>query len=323
MHAMKAGAVALCCCVIGSAFAQGSAPQYPVRPIRIVVPLAAGGPSDLLARLIGQKMTEAWGQQVIVDNRPGANGIVGSDIVAKSPPDGYTLVMGTNGTHGINASLYQKMPYDTLRDFAPIARTGIASYVLVAHPSLPVRSVKELIALAKARPGELTWASGGSPSQLSAELFKRTANIDVVVVPYKGNALAVGAVTGGQVYLVWGGIAQAAPLIRAGMLRPLAVGSNRRSPVLPDVPSMEESGLPGFRAGAWYGLLAPAGTPRAIVDRLNAEVVRILKLPDVRERLAKEAFELPYETPDEFAAIIRGEVEKWAKVVKEANLRPQ
>ena len=299
-----------------------AAAQYPVKPIRIIVPFGAGGPSDLLARTTGQKLTVAWGQQVLIDNRPGANGVLGSEIAAKSAPDGYTLLMGTNGTHGINASLYPKLPYDTIKDFAPITRIGLAPYMLVAHPSLPVRSVKELIQLARARPGEITAASGGSPSQLAAELFKRTARIDVVVVPYKGNAPAVSAVISGEVSLVFGGIAQSAPQVKAGRLRALGVASLQRSPVMPEVPTVTESGLPGFEASAWYGLLAPGATPRAIVERLNGEVVRIVQSAEVAKRLRGEAFELPMDTPEQFAAVIRAEIAKWAPIVKDGGVRP-
>jgi tripartite-type tricarboxylate transporter receptor subunit TctC len=292
-----------------------------MRPIRIVVPLAPGGPADLVARTVGQKMTEAWGQQVVIDNRAGANGVVGSEIVAKSAPDGYTLIMGTTGTHGINASLYPKLPYDTINDFAPVARIGISNYVLVAHPSLPVSGIKELVRLAKAKPGEITWSSGGSVSQLAAELFKRTAGIDVVIVPYKGNALAVAATLSGEVSLIFGGIAQSVPLIKAGRLRALAVSGTRRSHVMSEVPTVAESGLSGFEAGSWYGLLAPGATPRPIVERLNREVVRIVQLPDVRERLAAEAFEIPTDTPERFAAYIKADVAKWAKVVNETGIK--
>jgi tripartite-type tricarboxylate transporter receptor subunit TctC len=299
-----------------------SAQQFPTRPIRIVIPFGAGGPSDLLARTVGQKLTEAWSQQVLIDNRAGANGIVGSEIVAKSPPDGYTLMMGTNGTHGINASLFPKLPYDTIKDFAPITRLGQAPYVLVAHPSLPVRSVKELIALSKAKPGAITFAAGGSPSQLGAELFKKTARVNLIVVPYKGNAPAVTAVMSGEVSLVFGNIAQSAPQVKAGRLRALGVASLKRSLVLPEVPTISESGLPGFEAGAWYGLLAPGATPRTIVERINGEVVRILRLPDVQQRLHAEAFELPADTPEQFAAVIRAELTKWAQIVKEAGVKP-
>ena len=296
------------------------AQQYPVKPVRIIVPLAAGGPSDLLARTVGQKFTEAWGQAVVIDNRPGVNGILGCELVAKSPPDGYTLLMGTSGTHGINASLIPKLPYDTVRDFAPIARVGYAPYVLVAHPSLPVRSSKDLIQLSKARPGQVTWAYGGSASQLAAALFKSMAKVDLLLIPYKGNVLAVSSVIGGETSLVFGGIAQAAPQVKAGRLRALGVTSTGRSPIMPDVPPIAET-VPGFEVSTWYGMLAPANTPRAIIERVNAEIVRILQLPDVRQRLAAEAFELPADTPDQFAAIIKAELAKWPKVVRETGAR--
>jgi tripartite-type tricarboxylate transporter receptor subunit TctC len=299
------------------------AAQYPVKPIRVIVPFAPGGPSDLLARAVGHKLTESWGQQVIIDNRPGANGIVGCEFVAKSPPDGYTLVVGTPGTHGINASLFPKLPYDTVRDFAPITRLGLAPYLLVAHPSLPARSAKELIQLARARPGEIGWATGGSPTQLAAELFKRTAKIDVLIVPYKGQAPAVTAALSGETSLVFGGVAQTLPQIKAGRLRALGVAGARRSEVLPEVPTIAESGLPGFEASGWYGLLAPGATPRAVVERLNTEVVRILRLPDVANRLRGEAYEIPGETPDQFAAVIRAEVAKWEPIVKQAGIKPE
>ena len=316
--------LAAACCVASTAGAQTADPsRFPSRAVRVVVPFAPGGPSDLPARLVGQKMSDAWGQQVLVDTRGGAGGIVGAGIVANAPPDGYTLVMGTTGTHGINASLYAKLPYDTITDFAPIARIGISNYVLIAHPSLPVRNVRELVKLAKARPGQITGSSGGSVTQLAAELFKNSAGIDIVIVPYKGNALAVAATVSGEVSLIFGGIAQSAPLIRAGRLKALAVSGLKRSQVMPDVPTVAESGVPGFEAGSWYGLLAPGGTPRAIVERINAEVVRIVQLPDVRERLTAEAFEVPIDTPEQFAAHIKADVAKWAKVVKAAGIKAQ
>ena len=296
-------------------------PQYPNRSIRIIVPLAAGGPSDLLGRMLGQKFTEAWGQPVVIDNRTGANGVVGSELVAKSPPDGYTLLMGTTGTHGINAALFPKLPYDTVNDFAPIARAGVAPYVLVAHPSLPVRAMPELLQLARARPGQITIASGGSASHLAAALFKSIARIDLLLIPYKGNSLAVTAVISGEISLVFGNIPQSLPQVKAGRLRALGVTSVRRSPVMPDVKTIAESGVPGFETSTWYGMLAPAGTPRVIVDKLNGEIVRILQLPDVRERLTAEAFELPADTPDQFAAIIKSELSRWAKVVKDTGSR--
>jgi tripartite-type tricarboxylate transporter receptor subunit TctC len=300
-----------------------AAQQFPAKPIRVIVPFAPGGPSDFLARIVGQKMTESWGQQVIIENRTGANGIVGCELVAKSPPDGYTLVMGTPGTHGINAALFSKLPYDTIKDFAPITRLGVSPYLLISHPSLPVSSAKELIQLARKRPGEIVWATGGSPTQLAAELFKRTAKIEVLIVPYKGQAPAVTAALSGEVSLVWGGVAQTLPHIKAGRLRALGVAGTERSGVMPDVPTIAESGLPGFEAAGWYGLLAPGATPRPIVERLNAEIVRILKLPDVAQRLRGEAYEIPAETPDQFAAVVRAELAKWAPIVKQAGIKPE
>ncbi len=297
------------------------AQQYPAKAIRVIVPFAPGGPSDFLIRTVGQKLTEAWGQQLIVDYRGGAAGIVGADLVAKSAPDGYTWVIATNGTHGINASLYSKLPYDTVKDFAPVTRLGYAPYVLVAHPSLPVRSVKELVALARLRPGEINWSAGGSPSQLSAELFKKTAGINVAVIPYKGNSLAVTAALSGEVSLTFGSITQSSPQVKAGRLRALGVGSLKRSPVIPDVPAIVEFGYAGFEAGAWYGVLVQGATSRAIVDRINSEIVRVLNLPDVRQRLRGEAFDIPADTPEQFAAVIRAELVKWAPIVKAAGLR--
>jgi tripartite-type tricarboxylate transporter receptor subunit TctC len=321
MKHFAAGTIAFLFCAAGAGAQPVDSSRYPTRTIRIVVPFGPGGPSDLIARAVAQKMAEGLGQQVIIDNRGGANGVLGTEIVARSAPDGYTLVMGTTGTHGINASLYPKLPYDTLNDFAPIARLGISNYVLVAHPSLPVRTVKELLQLAKARPGQLTWASGGGVTQLAAELFKHMAGIDVVVVPYKGNAPAVTATMSGEVSLIFGGIAQSARLIEARRLKAIAVSGVRRSPALPGVPTVAESGLPGFEASSWYGLLAPAMTPRAIVERLNREALRVLQLPEVRDRFMAEAFEVPRDTPEQFAAHIKADVPKWAKVVKEAGIK--
>ena len=303
--------------------ADSFAQQYPLKSIRVIVPFGAGGPSDFLVRTVGQKLTESWGQQLIVDNRAGANGVVGAELLARAAPDGYTLGVATNGTHGINASLFNKLPYDTIKDFAPITRFGFAPYLLIAHPSLPARSVKELIALARKRPGEITWSFGGSPSQLAAELFKSTAGINVIVVPYKGNSPAVTAVISGEVSLSFGNVAQSVPQVKAGRVRALAVASLQRSAVMPDVPTVAESGVPGFEGGAWYGLLAPAATPRATLERLNGEIVRILKLPDIQQRLHNEAYNVIADTPDQFAAAIRAELAKWAPIVKQAGLRAE
>jgi tripartite-type tricarboxylate transporter receptor subunit TctC len=304
--------------------AAGAAAQtYPAKPVRIIVPFGPGGPSDLLARQFGQKFAEAWGQPFVIENRGGANGMVGADIVAKSPPDGYTLVLATNGTHGMNSSLFAKVPYDPIKDFAPITRLALQYFLLVSHPSLPVRSVTELIRLARAQPGQIVWAYGGAPTQLGAELFRKEAKVNVLVIPYKGNAPAVTSVVSGEAQVVFGGIAHTGPQVKAGRLRALGVAGSRRSEVLPEIPTIAESGLPGFEVSAWYGLLAPAGTPRAILDRLNGEAMRILKLPDVQRRLQNEAFETPADTPEGMAAVIRAELSKWASVVKEAGIKPQ
>ena len=322
LNGVTATVLTLCASVsIAQPASTGSGQAYPVKPIRVIVPFGSGGPCDFLVRTVGQKIAESWGQQLIVDHRTGANGVVGSELAARAAPDGYTLALATNGTHGINASLFPKLPYDTVKDFAPVTRIGLAPFLLIAHPSLPVRGVKELIALARMRPGEITWSCGGSPSQLAAELFKKTAGINVIVVPYKGNAPAVTAVISGEVSLSFGNVAQSAPQVKAGRLRALGVGSLQRSAVMPDVPTVAESGLPGFEAGAWYGVLAPAATPRAIVERLNGELVRILKMPEVQQRLRGEAYEIIADTPDQFAAAIRAEVAKWAPIVKAAGLR--
>jgi tripartite-type tricarboxylate transporter receptor subunit TctC len=310
--------------IVSMLAAVGAAAQtYPTKPVRIVVPFGPGGPSDLLARVFAQKFAEAWGHQFVIENRGGANGMVGADIVAKSPPDGHTLVLATNGTHGMNSSLFAKVPYDPVKDFAPISRLALQYFLLVSHPSLPARSVKELIALARARPGQIGWAYGGAPTQLGAELFRREAKVSVLVIPYKGNAPAVTSVVSGEAQLVFGGIAHTGPQVRAGRLRALGVAGAQRSQLLPEVPTIAESGLPGFEVSAWYGLLAPGATPRAIVERLNGETMRILKLPDIQQRLRSEAFEMPSDTPEGMAAVIRAELAKWAPVVKEAGIAPQ
>ena len=301
-----------------------SAQAYPTKPIRVIVPFGPGGPTDFLVRTLGVKIAESWGQQLIVDHRTGANGVVGAELTARAAPDGYTIGVATNGTHGINASLFPRLPFDTVKDFAPITRIGVAPYLLIAHPQLPVRNVKELIALARARPGEITWSCGGSPSQLAAELFKKTAGINVIVVPYKGNAPAVTATISGEVSLSFGNVAQSVPQVKAGRLKAIALGGLKRSPIMPDVPTVAEAGLvafAGFEAGAWYGLLGPAAMPRAIVKRQHAEFVRILRLPDIQQRLNAEAYDVIADTPDQFAQAIRAEIAKWAPIVKQAGLR--
>jgi tripartite-type tricarboxylate transporter receptor subunit TctC len=300
-----------------------SAQVYPTKPIRIVVPFPPGGATDILARDVAQKLTEAWGQQVIVDNRPGAGGNIGSELVAKSAPDGYTLEMGTVGTHAINASLYAKMPYDHVKDFVPVILVAGVPNVLVVNPAVPVNSVAELIAYAKANPGKLNFASSGSGTSihLSGELFKVMAGVQMTHIPYKGSAPALQDLLGGQVQLMFDNLPPSLPQIKAGKLRALAVTSATRAPALPDVPTLAEAGLPGFEASSWFGLLAPAGTPPAIVIKLNAEVAKWLATPDAKERLAKQGANAVGGTPEDFEKHIAAETVKWAKVVKESGAK--
>lgn len=297
------------------------AQSYPAKPVRIIVPFAPGGPSDLLARTFGQKLSAAWGQPVVVDNRGGASGVLGTEAAAKSAPDGYTLLVGSNGTHGINASLYPRLPYDTVKDFAPITRLAQVPFIVVAHPSVPATNVRELVRLARARPSQVSCSTGGSPSQLAAELFRSMSGIRLLVVPYKGAALAIGDVIGGQVSMTFAGVALALPQVQAGRLRALGVTGPSRSAVAPDVPTVSEAGVPGFEVTTWYGLFAPAGTPAAVVERLNGDVIKAGQLADVRERLLTQAFEPLADTPAAFDQLIRAEISKWARVVKESGAR--
>ena len=299
------------------------AQPYPVKPIRLIVPSAAGDGGDIMARMIGAKLHAVWGMPVVVDNRVGAGGRVGTDAAAKSLPDGYTLIMGNPGSHGINAAIYQNLPYDTERDFAPITQVMRMPNVIVVNPSLPVSSVRELIALFKANPGKFNYASGGngSSAHLSAELFKSMAGVDVVHVPYKGATPALADVSNGNVAMFIGNLPTSMPLIKAGRLRALAVTSAQRSPVVPELPTVAESGLPGYETVAWLGLIAPAGTPREIVSKLRIEVARIVNEPDIRALIAGQGGEPVGNTPEEFGVIVRADLAKWKKIVKDANIR--
>jgi tripartite-type tricarboxylate transporter receptor subunit TctC len=303
------------------AAAQGGA--YPTKPIRIVVPFPAGGTTDILARAVAQQLSQAWGQQVIVDNRPGAGGNIGSELVAKSAPDGYTLLMGTVGTHAINPSLYAKMPYDHVKDFAPVILVAGVPNVLVVHPSVPANTVAELIAYGKANPGKLNFASSGSGTSihLAGELFKVQTGLQMTHVPYKGSAPAIQDLLGGQVQLMFDNLPSALPQIKAGKLRALGVTSASRAAALPDVPTIAESGLPGFEASSWFGLLAPAGTPRDVIARLDAEVAKWLATPDAKEKLLAQGAIAAGGTPDDFTRHIAAETAKWAKVVKESGAK--
>ena len=303
--------------------AASPAQGYPNKSIRLIVPFPAGGPTDVIARAVAQKLTESMGQPVVIDNRGGSGGNIGADIVAKSAPDGYTLLMGIVSTHAINASLYSKMPYDTVKDFAPITRTGAATIIMIAHPSVPAKSIKEFIALATAKPGQFSFASPGSgtPHHLAGELLKTVAGIDMAHIPYKGAAPAVIDLMGGQVPVGFVSLPAALPHVKAGKLTALGITDSKRSAIAPDITTFAESGLAGYELENWYGALAPAGTPKDIIDKLNAEIVRALQLPDVKERLHSQGFEIRTSTPEQFAAFIRTEIVKWAKIVKASGAK--
>jgi len=306
-------------CIAPLAFAQA----YPSHTIRLVVPFPAGGTTDILARDVAKKLTDTMGQSVVVDNRPGAGGNIGADLVAKSAPDGYTLLMGTVGTHAINPSLYAKMPYDHIKDFVPVVLVAGVPNVLVVNPSVPINSVADLIKLAKAKPGSINFASSGSGTSihLSGELFKTMAGVDMTHVPYKGSSPALTDLMGGQVQIMFDNLPSSLALIKAGKLRAVAVTSLKRAPALPDVPTIAESGLPGFEASSWFGVLAPAGTPAPIVAKLNAEVNKWLQSPEGKEQLLAQGAEVAGGSPEQFAAHIRAESDKWAKVVKASGAK--
>jgi len=297
------------------------AQDYPVKPIRLIVPFAAGGPMDIMSRAIADKLTSAWGQQVVVDNRGGAGGSIGSDIAAHSAPDGYTLLTGHIGTHAVNVSLYPKLGYDPVKDFAPITLMATLPLGLFVHQSVPARSVRELIAYAKARPGQLNFASAGSggPTHMAGEMFKAMAAIDIVHVPYKGNAAALNDLIAGQAQMMFSNLLTAMPHVRSGRLRAIAISSAKRSPQAPDLPTVAESGVPGYDILPWYGVLAPARTPRALVIKLNREIRAILEAPEMKSRFMAQGIDLVTSTPEEFGTLIRTEIPKWRKVVKDSG----
>src|SRR5881227_369126 len=307
--------------IVAAPVAIGQA-AYPTKPVRIVVPFPAGGTTDIIARATAQKLSEAWGQQVIVDNRPGAAGNIGAELVAKAAPNGYTLLMGTVGTHAINASLYAKMPYDHVKDFAPVILVAGVPNVLVVNPQVPVNSVPELIAYAKANPGKLNFASSGSGTSihLSGELFKAMTGVQMTHVPYKGSAPALTDLIGGQVQLMFDNLPSSLAFIKAGKLRALAVTSASRAPALPDVPTVADT-VPGFEASSWFGVLAPAGTPPEIIARINGEVTKWLATPEAKEKLTAQGANVAGGTPQDFAKHIQAETAKWAKVVKESGAK--
>jgi tripartite-type tricarboxylate transporter receptor subunit TctC len=300
------------------------AQQYPTRSIRLVVPSSPGGGTDISARIIAPKLSEYLGQQIVVDNRPGAGTMIGGEIVSRAAPDGYTLLMGVS-TLAINPAMYKKMPYDALRDFAPISQAVSLPNVVVSHPSVPAKNVKELIALARSRPGQLTFASAGvgTSPHLSMELFLVMAGLKMVHVPYKGSGPGAVDTVAGHVALMAPNMLTALPYIRSGRLRAFGVTSAKRSAGADDIPTIAEAGVPGYEAVQWYGVLAPAGTPRPIIDRLHVEVAKALQQREVREKLSTDGAEAVGNTPEQFGAYIKAETDKWAKVVKAAGIKPE
>jgi tripartite-type tricarboxylate transporter receptor subunit TctC len=297
------------------------AQSWPNKPIRLVVPFSAGGNTDIVARLFAQELSKTLGQSVIVENKPGASGNIGADAVAKSAPDGYTLVMGTVGTHAINASLYKKMPYDAIKDFAPVTLLASVPNVLVVPPSLPVKSVKELVAYGKANPGKLSFASSGvgSSIHLSGEMFRTTTGIDMTHIAYKGSAPAVTDLIAAQVQLMFDNLPTSLQYVKTDKLRALAVTTAKRIEALPDVPTMIESGFPGFETGSWFGVFAPAATPKDIIARLNTELLKIAQTPEMQQKLLQSGAEPVGKGSEEFTAYVRSETTKWAKVVKDSG----
>ena len=298
--------------------------NYPMKPIRLVLPFPPGGSTDIVARMVGQKLTESWGQPVLVDNRPGGGGNVAAEAVSRAPPDGYALFQA-NVANAIGATLYPKLNYDLIASFAPVIQLAATPYVLLAHPAVPARTTGELLALAKARPGKLNYASAGSGSatHLSGELLKTMSAVDIAHIPYKGTGPALTALLSGEVDLYFATVPAALPLVNANKLRALGVTSARRSPLMPAVPAIAEAGLRGYETSTWHGILAPAATPHDIVVKLNAEIARILANPEVRERLLGQGLDPVGGTPEQFAAYLKTEIAKWARVVKASGARPE
>ena len=310
--------------VVTAATCAASAQGYPAKPIRLIVPSTPGGSVDTLARTVGPRLAEKWGQQVIVDNRSGAGGAIAGELVAKSPPDGYTLLVGTVASLATNVSLQKKLPYDPAKDFAPVTLLATQNLMLLVHPSLPVKSVKDLTALAKKQPGSLSFSSAGNGTggHLSGELYKMLAGVNLLHVPYKGVAPAMIDVVSGQVTMTFASILSGAQQVRTGRLRALAVTGARRSPAVSDLPTMMEAGVANYESATWYGIVAPAGTPADIINRLNGEITTILKGQEMNDRLTKEGADPVGNTPSEFARHIQTEIEKWRKVIRAAGIEP-
>jgi tripartite-type tricarboxylate transporter receptor subunit TctC len=299
------------------------AQAFPAKPVRVIVPFAAGGTTDIVTRILAQRLTESWGQQLLVDNRPGAGGNIGSELVAKSPADGYTILMATVATHGINASLYRKIPYDPINDFMPITLVASTPSVLMLNPAVPANSVKDLIALAKAKPGQLNFGSpgNGSSHHLAGELFDSMAGVKMTHVPYKGTAAALIDVMAGQIQLTFDTLPSAMPYVKGNKLKAIAVTSAKRTRSLSDLPTVSEAGVPGYEVTSWYGALAPAGTPPDVVKKLNADFVRTIRIPEVSEKMIEAGADPVANTPEQFAGFIRSELKKWAKVVQDSGAR--
>jgi tripartite-type tricarboxylate transporter receptor subunit TctC len=312
--------VAACTMLLAPAL---SAQTYPAKTIRVVVAFAPGGGTDILARAIAQRLTETWGQPVVVDNRPGASGNIGTEIVARAAPDGYTLLATSSGPFVISPSVFAKLPYDTVTDFAPVTLGVTYAYLLVAHPSVPARTVKELVALARSRPGRLTCGSGGvaTPPHLITELFNLMAGVKIMHIPYKGTGAALIDVLGGHVDLLFGNLPSQLPHVRSGKLRAIGISTASRSDLLPAVPTIGEAGVPGFEANAWMGWFAPAGTPREIVAKLQGQIAAIMREPEMKQRLVSEGAEPAGGTPEQFAEFLKTDRAKWSKVIQAARIR--
>ena len=313
--------MALAAAAAGAAFAQAA---YPSKPVRMVVPSSAGGGTDIVARIMAPELSKRLGQQVVIDNRPGAGTMIGIEVAAKSPPDGYTLLMGLS-TLAINSALYKKVPYDPQRDFAPITQAVSSASIIVVHPSVPVKTLKELIAFARARPGQINYASAGTGTypHMTMELFLSMAKLKMVHIPYKGTGPAMIDMVAGQVATMAATILTGMPQIRAGRLRPLAITSAARSPIVPDLPTVAEAGLPGYESVQWYGMLAPARTPRDIITRLHGEATRVLQQPEIKARFAGDGADPVGSTPEEFTRYIQSELTKWAKVARDAGIQQE
>jgi len=305
--------------------AAAHAQNYPNRPIRIIAQFTPGTSTDILARVIGGKLTEAWGQQVVIDNRPGAGGVVGTELGAKAAPDGYTLTMAVSSGFGINPTLYAKLPYDAIRDFAPISNIALTPQTLVAYPAYAAKSVKEFVALAKGKPGQVNYASlgSGSTSHLTMEMFRSAAGIQLNHIPYKGSPAAHAELFSGQIPIMFDAIPAVLPHVKSGRLRGLGIATLKRSPYLPEVPTVAEAGFPGFEAVGWIGIAAPARTPAPVLDKLNAEIVRIINTPEMKERLATLAFTPVGDTREQFARFIKSEIAKWGRAVRESGAKAE